>query len=172
MWSKPSSDGPILTSEQDYLAFGCSYGGMLQEPSSSKGPRVPRSIHSTHHFDKTWGSTLMRLTVDHGIPEFLDLGCPVVEVGRSSDECPRTGGFGLFSPRQVGYLRSIKVTWARSRGLALHGVSLDSVHGPSTRIWHGQVHHTPGTPLHAPSAVYSRVRSPRCPAWRNSAMGS
>ena len=58
----------------DYLPFGLDLSRMLQEPNVSEGPRVPSSIHSTLAFIKTQTTTLMRITVDHGILEFSDLG--------------------------------------------------------------------------------------------------
>ena len=62
-----------MTFEQDYLAFGSILKPMLQESSSSKGPRVPRSIHSTSDFDKSQYTTLMRITFDHEHQKFSDL---------------------------------------------------------------------------------------------------
>ena len=70
---KPSWTGPILTSGPDYLTFGCHSRAMLQEPNMSEGPRVPRSIQSIQHFDKSQHPTLMRMDLHHGITEFSDL---------------------------------------------------------------------------------------------------
>jgi len=50
---------------------------MLQESPCSKGPGVPTSIQSMQDSIETSTPTLMRLTVDHGILEFSDLGCQI-----------------------------------------------------------------------------------------------
>ena len=77
---------------------------MLQESSSSEGPRVPGSIHSTQDSIKTPDPTLMRLDLHHGSQEFSDLSVRHGWSRVSSDECAGLGHFGLISPRQVGYI--------------------------------------------------------------------
>ena len=37
----------------------------------------------------------------------------------SSDDCAGLVGFGLSSPRQVGYIQLGRIDWARDGGLAL-----------------------------------------------------
>ena len=75
---------------------------MLQELACSKGPRLPTSIQSTSHSIKCPDTTLMRITLYHGILEFwisgswisgsqvLDLRVMDLRTGRSGP-C----GFGL-----------------------------------------------------------------------------
>ena len=58
----------------DYLPFGLVLSRVLQESASSKGPRVPSSIHSTRAFIETQHTTLMRIDFDPGITEFSDIG--------------------------------------------------------------------------------------------------
>ena len=55
-----------MTSGADYLALGLLLSPMLQESVVSEGPRVPSSIQSTLAFVKNQGTTLMRMTLDHG----------------------------------------------------------------------------------------------------------
>ena len=68
---------------------------MLQEPVSSEGPEVPRSIHSTSDYIKSQYTTLMRLTLHHGSQEFSDLGCPGHGSTGLGMDVAEHGGFGL-----------------------------------------------------------------------------
>ena len=84
---------------EDYLAFGLLFRRMLQDSSSSEGPRVPRSIHSTQDYYKTQDPTLMEIDVSHGSQEFSDLKSQISGFGSRVSglgiDCSVRGGFGL-----------------------------------------------------------------------------
>ena len=75
---------------------------MLQEPPVSKGPRVPTSILSTSDSIAGATSTLMRMSLDHGSPEFSDLEMTDVRTGHAWTGHARTGRTGHAWTGRIG----------------------------------------------------------------------